>query len=319
MSEYQNLTRRRLLNVMAATTVGGVVNVAAQDRGEQDEFSQTRTDRRGRSATDEYVEVEPNVRLHLLDWGQGKPIVFIHGWPLSHEMFEYQYTQLAAQGYRCVGITMRGFGKSSKPYGDHNYDVFADDVKKVLDALDLRQVTLAGFSMGAGVALRDLTRHRSARVSKLALLAAAVPSFVKRPGFPYGLERATLNGFIQASLEDRAKLNSDFGKMFFLNENAVSPSLAAWFQDMGMEASSHATTSILVALRDSDLRSDLGKVRVPSAIFHSTEDKIALFELAEAQKEGIRGAELIKFNQSGHGFVYEERDKFNSELIEFVR
>ena len=320
MSEYQNLTRRRMLNVMAVSTLGGVAQAATHDQAEQDEFSQTRTDRRRRQeVTNEFVEVEPNVRLHILDWGQGKPIVFIHGWPLSHEMFEYQYTQLAANGFRCIGITMRGFGKSSKPYGDHNYDVFADDVSEVLEALDLRQVTLAGFSMGGGVALRYMTRHRGARVSKLALLAAAAPSFVKRPGFPYGLERATLDGFIRASYQDRAKLNDDFGKMFFLTEDAVSPKLGDWFHRMGMEASAHATASILIALRDSDLRADLGKVRVPTAIFHSTEDKIALFPLAEAMKEGIRGSELIRFQNSGHGFVYEERDKLNSELMDFVR
>src|SRR5262249_30662987 len=139
MSEYQTFTRRRMLNVMAVSTLGGVAaNAAVTDqRGqagqeEQDEFSTTRTERREQSVQGkEFIEVEPNVRLHVLDWGQGKPIVFIHGWPLSHEMFEYQYTQLAGQGFRCVGITMRGFGKSSKPFGDHNYDVFADDVDRV--------------------------------------------------------------------------------------------------------------------------------------------------------------------------------------------
>src|SRR5450756_122562 len=99
-------------------------------------------------STREFLEVEPGVNLHIRDWGQGKTIVFIPGWPLSYDMYEYQFTQLPKLGYRCVGITMRGFGKSSQPWGSYSYDVLTDDVKKVIEALNLRDVTLAGHSMG---------------------------------------------------------------------------------------------------------------------------------------------------------------------------
>ena len=136
----------------------------------------------------EFIEVEPNVHLHIRDWGKGKTIVFIPGWPLSHEMFEYQFINLVKQGYRCVGITLRGFGKSSKPWGDYHYDIFADDIKKVLEILDLNDVTLAGHSMGGAISLHYVAQHKSARVAKLALFGAAAPCFTKKPGFPYGLE-----------------------------------------------------------------------------------------------------------------------------------
>ena len=266
----------------------------------------------------EFIEVEPNVNLHIRDFGKGKAIVFIPGWPLSHEMFEYQFTELPLRGYRCVGITMRGFGGSSKPWGEYNYDVFADDIKKVFETLDLQNVTLAGHSMGGAISLHYMARHKSERISKLALFGAAAPSFIKRPGFPYGIEMSAVDGFIKQCNTDRAKLNEDFGKIFFRSENAVSPKLGGWFHNMGMEASSYATAACLTALRNSDLRDEMSKVNVPTAIFHSTLDKICPFGLAEAMEAGIKGAKLVRFENSGHGLFYEEKEKFNAELMSFV-
>jgi len=102
----------------------------------------------------EYLEVESNVRLHLTDAGEGKPIVLIHGWPLSDEMYEYQYNELINKNFRVIGITLRGFGKSDKPYKDYNYDVHASDIKKVLDKLKIEDAVLVGFSRGGAIAIR---------------------------------------------------------------------------------------------------------------------------------------------------------------------
>ena len=102
----------------------------------------------------EYIEVEPNVRLHVTDAGEGRPIVLIPGWPLSDEMYEYQYNDLINKNFRVIGITLRGFGKSDKPYGEYNYDVHALDIKKVLSKLDIKDAVLGGFSMGGAIAIR---------------------------------------------------------------------------------------------------------------------------------------------------------------------
>src|SRR5665647_3683041 len=102
----------------------------------------------------EYIEVEPNVRLHITDAGEGRPIVLIHGWPLSDEMYEYQYNVLLNNNFRVVGITLRGFGKSDKPYGDYDYDTHVSDIKKVLTKLDINDAVLGGFSMGGSIAIR---------------------------------------------------------------------------------------------------------------------------------------------------------------------
>src|SRR5437870_2808477 len=104
-------------------------------------------------ARSEYIEVEPNVRLHVTDQGEGKTVVLIHGWPLSDAMYEYQYNELIQNNFRVVGIALRGFGKSDKPYGQYNYDVYADDIKVILDKLKIEQVTLGGFSMGGAISI----------------------------------------------------------------------------------------------------------------------------------------------------------------------
>jgi non-heme chloroperoxidase len=266
----------------------------------------------------ELIDIGSGVNLHIRDWGEGIPIVFIHGWPLSHEMWEYQFTHLAPKGHRCVGITLRGFGKSSQPWGEYNYDIFADDIKRVLGALKLRDVTLVGFSMGGAISLHYLARHKAERVSKLVLAGAAAPSWTKRPDFPYGLEKSAVDAFIGACHSDRAQLMADFSKDFFRNETAVTPRFADWFFNMNMGASPYATASCLVVLRDADLRSDLSRVNVPTVIFHGAQDKIVPFALGEQAANGIKGAQLIRFESSGHGLFYEEKEKFNEELTDFV-
>ncbi len=106
---------------------------------------------------EEYIEVEPNVRLHITDAGEGRPVVLIHGWPLSDEMYEYQYNDLINNNFRAIGITLRGFGKSDKPYGKYNYNVYAQDINRVLNKLDIKDAVLGGFSMGGPIAIRYIS------------------------------------------------------------------------------------------------------------------------------------------------------------------
>ncbi|MDA8431129.1 MAG: alpha/beta hydrolase [Geobacteraceae bacterium] len=294
----------------------------------------------------EYIDIGDNVFLHIRDWGKGHTIVFIPGWPFGHEMFEYQFTQLPQRGYRCIGISMRGFGKSSQPWGEYTYDIFADDLLSVLQALDLNNVTLAGFSMGGAIALHYMARHKGDRVDNLVLCSAAAPCFTSRAGFPFGLEPGVVDSLIKSCQSDRAKLNADFGTSLFRDSTAVTPPLLSWLQTLGMEASPHATAAALVTLRDSDLRNDLQSVQVPTVLFHGLHDRICPFELAktmtapteampaggeamavgieaisageEPTAGGISGATLICFENSGHALFYEEKDKFNDELTNFI-
>jgi len=270
------------------------------------------------TARAEYIEVEKNVHLHITDAGEGRPIVLIPGWPLSDEMYEYQYNDLIDHNFRVIGITLRGFGRSSKPYGAYNYDVHALDIKRVLDQLDIEDATLCGFSMGGAIAVTYVSLYRSMHVSKLALAGAATPSWTQRDDFPYNIPKSDVDDLITLNNTDRPKLLSNFAKIFSATETSLNEGIGNWLTAINLSASSYATGKCLMALRDTDLRNDLMKIEIPTLILHGRKDKICSFDLAEQTQKLIPNAQLVAFEHSGHSLFLEETDKFNSELIKFA-
>ena len=266
----------------------------------------------------EYIEVEPNVRLHITDVGEGRPIVLIPGWPLSDEMYEYQYNDLINKNFRVIGITLRGFGKSDKPYREYNYNIHALDIKKVLSKLDIKEAVLCGFSMGGAIAIRYTSIYNGAHISKLVLAGAAAPIWTQRKDFPFNLPVSAVDDLIKLNYKDRPKLLSDFAKIFSATENSLSEGIGSWLNGICLSASSYATTQCLIALRDTDLRSDLGKIKIPTLIMHGKKDKICSFDLALQMKAEIAGSQIIVFEKSGHSLFLEETTKFNKELIKFA-
>lgn len=271
------------------------------------------------SARAEYITVEKNVKLHVTDLGEGTPVVLIHGWPLSDAMYEYQYQFLVNKGYRVIGITLRGFGKSHKPFGAYNYEVFARDIHIILDKLDIRDAVLGGFSMGGGIAIHYVAKYGGARVSKLALFGAAAPSWTRRKDYDFGISEEDVAELISLSTVNRPLLLENFGKIFGASETALSAGIAQWLASIKIEASPYATTQSLIALRDTDLRSELPKITVPTAIFHGAKDLICEFALAEQLHQGIKNSYLVKFEFSGHALFLEELEKFNRELLAFLQ
>ena len=271
------------------------------------------------SARAEYIEVEPNVRLHVTDAGEGRPVVLIHGWPLSDEMYEYQYNDLINNNFRVIGITLRGFGKSDKPYSAYTYDVHAGDIKNILNKLEIEDAVLGGFSMGGAIAIRYASVDNGAHVSKLALFGAAAPIWTQRSDFPYNLPTSAVDGLIKLNYQDRPKLLADFAKIFSATETSLNEGIGLWLNGICLSASWYATVQCLIALRDTDLRNDLGKISIPTLIMHGKKDKICSFDLAEQMKSGIAGSQLIAFENSGHSLFLEETRKFNDTLIKFAR
>jgi len=266
----------------------------------------------------EYIEVEPNVRLHITDAGEGRPIVLIHGWPLSDEMYEYQYNDLINRNFRVIGITLRGFGKSDKPYGKYNYDIHALDIKKILSKLDIKDAVLVGFSMGGAIAIRYVSKDKGTHVSRLALCGAAAPSWTQRKDFPYNLPKSAVDDLIELNYKDRPKLLSNFAKIFSATETSLNEGIGNWLNGICLSASSYATAQCLVALRDTDLRSDMVKIKIPTVIMHGKKDKICSFDLAEQMKIRISDSRIVTFEKSGHSMFLEETKKFNAELIKFA-
>lgn len=266
-----------------------------------------------------YVRVEPNVKIYVEDLNPTgkKTILFLHGWPGSHKLFEYQFDQLPKMGYRCIGIDTRGFGNSDRPWGGYDYNRLADDVRCVVEALKLKDFTLGGHSTGGAIAIRYMSRHNGYGVSKLALFAAAAPSLIQRPYFPYGLPKESVNEIIKETYNDRPKMLRDFGDMFFFQH--ITEPFSDWFFQLGLKAAGWATASIANTwLGEESLFFELEKINVPTLILHGIHDKVCLFPLAQAQKQSIKNSKLVAFKESGHGLFYDERDKFNKELIQFI-
>ena len=235
---------------------------------------------------------------------------FLHGWPGDHTLFEYQLNQFPKHGMRCVGIDTRGFGQSARPFTGYDYDRLSDDVRAVVDALKLEHFVLAGHSTGGAIAVRYMGRHHGHNVAKLALCAAAAPSLIERPNFPYGLPKQAVLDIIQGTYTNRPAMLRNFGNMIF--HNYVTPDLSDWIFQLGLKAASWATAAIANTwITDEGLQRDLETITVPTLILHGLDDQVCRYPLAVAQKNAIKQAKLVSFEACGHFLFYDQMEQFN--------
>jgi non-heme chloroperoxidase len=266
-----------------------------------------------------YINVEQNIKIFVEDLNpEGKKaIIFIHGWPGNHNLFEYQFNELPRMGYRCIGIDCRGFGASDRPFTGYDYNRLADDLRAVIDSLELKNVILLGHSTGGAIAVRYMARHKGYGVSKLVLCAAAAPSLIQRPYFPYGLQKEAVLNIIQGTYNDRPNMIRDFGKIIFFRDKTEA--FEDWIFKLGLQASGWATASIANTwLNEEELLNNLKEINIPTLILHGIHDQVCLFPLAIAQKESIKNAKLIPFEYSGHFLFLDEKEKFTEELVKFI-
>ena len=266
-----------------------------------------------------FVRTGDGVKIAVYDLNpRGKQTVFlVHGWPLSHKMYEYQTELLTSLGYRVVLLDLRGFGNSDAPSCRYGYSQMADDIYTVVRALRLHHFILVGFSMGGGIVTRYMARHNGYGVKKLVLLGAATPSLVKRPDFPYGVSPESVEQWAQQTITDRAQLNENFSRMLLYSSH--SNAIVNWFRSLADEASGIGTLQTAYALGTEDMREDIQKIKVPTGIFHGVKDRVVPFELALVQKECIRNSTLFPMEYSGHGVFYDELSKFNRLFLEYIQ
>jgi non-heme chloroperoxidase len=266
-----------------------------------------------------YIRATQDVKLFVEDLNPAgsKTILFVHGWPGNHRLFEYQFDQLPSHGFRCVGIDYRGFGDSDKPWRGYDYNTLADDLKCVIESMRLDHITLLGHSTGGGIIVRYMARHKGYGVSKLVLAAAAAPSLIQRPYFPYGLPRLDVLKIIQTAYSDRPQMLRDFGSMIFYKP--VTQAFSDWIFSLGLEASGWATAKIAETwLGEEALFDDLKQISVPTLIMQGAHDKVVLPPLSAAQHKSIKGSVLVPFEESGHFLFCDQKEKFNRELIRFA-
>ncbi|MCU1634469.1 MAG: alpha/beta hydrolase [Micrococcaceae bacterium] len=267
------------------------------------------------------------VDLHYEDYGVGKPIVLIHGWPLSGRSWEGQVPALVAAGYRVITYDRRGFGQSSQPWSGYDYDTFAADLEALLDGLDLRDVVLVGFSMGGGELARYVGTYGEERVAKLVFASAVTPYLWKSEDNPDGgVDQDLADWFSTGITGDRAAFLHEFLKMFFtagkptlLNRPMVSDEQIAYNLSIALAASPKGTLDATAAFATTDFRSDLGKVTVPTLVIHGDLDTIVPFEVSgKRTAAAIAGSETVLIEGAPHGLTVSHRDEWNRHLLAFL-
>lgn len=259
------------------------------------------------------------VKLAVYDYNKEgcETIVFIHGWPLSNKIFEYQVNLLVELNYRVITLDMRGFGNSDATVCGYDYNQLACDLHVIVNALRLNHFILAGFSMGGAVALRYMRLFNCYQVKKLILLAAAAPCFTKRSGFPYGITKESVDDLILQANVDRPKLCKTFTETkLFANQH--SQAVKDWFTDIGVSASGIGTIKGAVSLRDEDGREDIKFARVPTIIIRGEKDEVVPKSLTDLQQELIPCSTLYSLKNSAHCIMYDELENFNNFLIKAI-
>lgn len=264
------------------------------------------------------IEVESNVTVYVEDINTeaSETVLFIHGWPLNHNQFEYQYDVIPYQNIRCIGMDIRGFGKSSRPINGYTYDRLAEDLHQVIETLNLNNITLVGHSLGAAIAIRYMANYNQAHVSRLVLAGAAAPSLVRRENFNYGNSESTIDDLINEAYRNRPQMITSFSNMCFFQ--FVTDALTNWFLNLGLEAAGYSTIRSAITLRDEVLFDDLPKITVPTLIIHGVHDRVAPYPLAVILKQRIANSTMLPFEESGHMPFYEEKTKFNQAVLNFI-
>ena len=263
-----------------------------------------------------------NIDLYYEDHGSGKPVVLIHGYPLSGASWEKQTAALLAAGHRVVTYDRRGFGKSSQPATGYNYDTFAEDLRKVVTQLELKDFALAGFSMGGGEVARYLGKYGSKGVSKAVFISSVPPFLLKTPDNPEGVDGTVFDGIQKAIVADRYAFFTEFFKNFYntdlllgkrVSEQAVQ---ASWNTAAG--ASSTASLACVPTWYE-DFREDLKRIDIPTLVIHGDADRIVPIAASGLRTAKlVKGARLSVVKDGPHCITWTHADEVNSELADFL-
>ena len=263
------------------------------------------------------------VRLHVEDsGGDGRPVVLIHGWPLSAESWKAQVGPLRDAGYRVVAYDRRGFGRSDKPADGYDYDTLADDLAGILESRDLRDVSLVGFSMGGGEVARYIARHGEGRLHSVVFAAAVPPYLMKAEDNPDGpLTKDKAKDMENGLKADRETFFDGFTKDFFSANGTLKVTEAQRQEAIALCLQSDQTAALgcMQAFATTDFRHDLAKVTVPTLVLHGDSDATVPFEgSGKRTHEAIAGSELVVVKDAPHGFNVSHAEQFNQALLAFL-
>ena len=303
------MERREILQTVALTAMAGVSGPAERPAAS----GQPRIE-------GPFVVTRDGQHLFHRDWGSGRPIVFLAAWALPSAMWDYQMTALAEDGFRCVAYDRRGHGRSSQPGGGYDCDTLADDLAAVLDALDLRGVTLVGMSMAGGEITRYLTRHGQARVARVVYVStAATPYRTRTADNPDGVPGGMLDAFVRGQLlRDYPQWIEDNRPPFFLPETPRP--IQEWVRGLMLGHSLQALAECTRTMVTTDFRGELPRIRVPALLVHGTRDASAPIDLTGRPTAAlIPGSRLEVYEGAPHGLFVTHRDRLTADLAAFAR
>ncbi|MGN7783108.1 alpha/beta fold hydrolase [Niabella sp. 22666] len=268
------------------------------------------------------TQTSNEVKIFYEDHGAGRPVILIHGWPLSHRSWDGQVTALTEAGYRVIAYDRRGFGQSGTEWNRYDYDTLASDLDALITELDLNDVTLVGFSMGGGEVVRYLTNYGASRISKAALIASIIPLVPQKEDNPDGVPQEELDKIAQALKTDRVAFLKDFHKNFYnyslLKKDVSEARLDADFI-VASGASENATQKAAEAWATTDFRPELKNVTVPTLIVHGDADHIVPIKTsAEQAAKGIANNEYHIIEGAPHGLNVTHTFELNSLLLNFL-
>lgn len=270
-----------------------------------------------------YITTRDDTKLYVKDWGIGRPIVLIHGWPLSADCWDDQAIAIAQKGYRAIAYDRRGFGRSDQPWNGYNYDTLADDLADVIKEMGVVDAAVIGFSMGGGEIARYMSRHNGVGVAQAGLISSVVPFMLKTSDNPDGTEQSQFDQMTESIKRDRAHFFASFFKDFYGVEDVAEPpsqELLEWSRTVAMQASLKATLDCATAFSSTDFRPDLSSFAVPTLIIHGTQDKTVPIDAAgRAAAKGIEQSKLIEYDGAPHGLFATHKEQFTTDLIEFLK
>lgn len=262
------------------------------------------------------------VNIFYQEYGNGKPVILIHGWPLNHEMWEYQLAELPKHNLRCIAYDRRGFGKSDRPWERYDYITLADDLNELITQLNLSEVTLVGFSMGGGEIASYIGKYGNDKISKVVFVSSVTPFRLKTEDNPAGADKETFEATIHKIEEDRPAFLIAFGKKFYgieENNQAVSQAMLDWNQNLCLMSSAKATVDCVRSFSETDFREGIKKITVPALIIHGDADKIVPIEVSGDKTAAmLPHAKYIVYNNAPHGLFLTEKEKLNIDLISFI-
>lgn len=269
-----------------------------------------------------FITTQDGVRLYTKDWGQGRPVIMMHGWPLSSDSFDDLSMAVADAGMRAIAYDRRGFGRSDQPWDGYDYDTFADDLAAVIEQTGAEDAALIGFSMGGGEVARYMSRHGGKGVSQAVLISSVVPYMLQTPDNPDGVPQSTFDEMTQGMKDDRAKFFAGFFKDFYgvsLLSQPASDEVIEWSRQVTMQAGLKPTLAAAKAFATTDFRGDLAAFKVPTLVIHGTDDKTVPIDAAgRPAAKGIAGAQLIEYDGAPHGVFASHKAELTRDILAFL-